>query len=180
MGHASLMRRAVIRTEECADLELDGLRVPCTLRRSSARYTLALRVDAYGRVVVYMPLAMPVDRMAEFVRLHQDWLHRQLNQVCRAEDVWRPGALLPYLGQRLRLEEVRGIERPQQHADCLRVPDLAQAHESVPACIGARPNGNSPPDCMPYANAMTCRCRLGVCPMPEAVGAVYPPAGWSV
>lgn len=133
MGHASLMRRAVIRTEECADLELDGLRVPCTLRRSSARYTLALRVDAYGRVVVYMPLAMPVDRMAEFVRLHQDWLHRQLNQVCRAEDVWRPGALLPYLGQRLRLEEVRGIERPQQHADCLRVPDLAQVHESVPA-----------------------------------------------
>lgn len=129
MGHARLMRRAAIRIKERADLELDGLRVPCTLRRSSAHHTLALRVDAWGWVVVYVS----VDCMADFVRLHQDWLRRQLNQVCRAEEVRRPGALLPYLGQRLRLEEARGIERPQLHADCLRVPDLAQAHESVPA-----------------------------------------------
>lgn len=133
MGFARLKRRAAIRTEERADLDLDGLRIPCLLRRSSARHSLAMRVDACGRVVVNMPLTMPVDRMGEFVRLHRDWLRRQLNQVCRAEEPWRPGMPLPFLGDRLRLEEARGIERVQLHADCLQVPDIAQARESVPA-----------------------------------------------
>jgi len=133
MGYSGLRRRAAIRTEERADLELDGLRVPCLLRRSSARRTLAMRVDACGRVVLNMPLGMPIDRMGEFVRRHQDWLRRQLNQVCRTEEPWRSGTLLPYLGGRLRLEEAADVRYPQRQGDCLRVPDLAQARESVPA-----------------------------------------------
>lgn len=133
MGLIRPQRRPLLRTEEQTDLELDGRRVPCLLRRSSARRTLAMRVDACGRVVVNMPLAMPVERMGEFVLLHRDWLRRQLDQVCRLDAPWRPGMLLPFLGDRLRLEEARGIAWPQRHADCLRVPDIAQARESVPA-----------------------------------------------
>lgn len=131
MGIARLKRRAALYTEEHADLELDGRRVPCLLRRSSARRTLAMRVDACGRVVVNLPLNLSLDRMGAFVHQHRDWLRRQLDQVCRAEAPWQPGRLLPFLGDRLRLEEARGIEQPQRHGDCLQVPDLGQARESV-------------------------------------------------
>lgn len=133
MGLVRRKRRAIVRTEERAELDLDGFRLACLLRRSSARRTLAMRVDNHGRVVVNMPLTMPMDYMGAFVRRHLDWLRRQLRQVCHADEPWREGALLPYLGDRLRLEEATGIERPQRQADCLRVPDIAGAHASVPA-----------------------------------------------
>lgn len=132
MGYARPRRRAAIRTEERADLELDGRQVTCLLRRSSARRTLAMRVNAHGRVVVNLPLTMSLDRMRAFMRRHQDWLRRQISQVCHVGQLWRPGTLLPYLGDSLRLEEAPDIERPQRLADCLLVPDIAQARESVP------------------------------------------------
>ncbi len=133
MGMARLKRRNALRTEERAELELDGARLPCLLRRSAARRTLAMRVDRHGRVVINLPLAMPVERIGGFVRLHQDWLRRQLDEIRRAGETWRPGTLLPYLGGWLRLEEVPGIDRPQRQADRLWVADIARAREPVTA-----------------------------------------------
>jgi len=44
--------------------------VPCLATPQFARRTLAMRVDACGRVILNMPLSMPIDRMVEFVRRH--------------------------------------------------------------------------------------------------------------
>lgn len=121
-----------MRREECAVVELDGMALACLLRRSSVRRSLALRVDAQGRVVVNLPMPMPLDAVQAFLRRHQDWLQRELNQVCRT-DLWRAGALLPYLGATLRLKESPALRQPQRVDDSLCVPRLAEAGEHVPA-----------------------------------------------
>lgn len=133
MRSTRLARRAAIRTEAHAELDLEGLKVACLLRYSTARRTVAMRVDAHGRVVINLPMATPVGHMEAFIRQHRDWLRRQIDQVCRAEASWASGALLPYLGGWLRLEEVPGIEVPQRRADCLLIPDLTRAQVTVPA-----------------------------------------------
>lgn len=78
-----------------------GQRIEYLLKRSSARRSLALKIDAQGRPQVNAPLTMPLYRIEHFLIRHVDWLQDQLAR--RIDLVWRTGARLPYLGGEIEL-----------------------------------------------------------------------------
>lgn len=121
----------MIRTESQGDLLLDGRRIPCRLRRSSARRSLAMRLEADGRVVVLAPLGLPELQLKDFIRRHADWLRRQLDRVGAFPDPWREGGRLPYLGGSLCLARAEGVSHPCRDGDRLLVPDPATARPAV-------------------------------------------------
>lgn len=73
------------------------------LKRSSARRTLALRVDSQGDVAVNAPLRLPLAHIEQFIHAHADWLHARLTRARAAAFVWQDGASLPFLGGNLTL-----------------------------------------------------------------------------
>jgi predicted metal-dependent hydrolase len=159
-----MSRRGIVRAEEAGQWELDGRPVACLLRRSSARRTLAMRVDGQGRVVVNLPLRAPVADVEAFLARHQGWLRDQLRRA-RAVFVWRVGRGLPFLGGSLGLTLASGTDGVRRDGDRLLVPDLDTASVSVPAWYRAE-----------------ARVRLGgrlCCPTPAPAGAACPPRGWS-
>ncbi len=88
---------------ELACQGLDGGVLAYQLRRSAARRSLALRVDAAGQVVVNAPSCIAVDVIEAFILRHADWLRPRLDARSRRLD-WRSGMSLPYLGQSLTLD----------------------------------------------------------------------------
>lgn len=121
-----------MRAEEAGQWQLDGRTVACLLRRSSARRTLAMRVDGSGRVVVNLPLRAPVAAVEEFLARHADWLRAQLLRARQDTDPWREGGKLPFLGGSLRLTVDSGTDSARREGDRLLVPDLRRAPDSVP------------------------------------------------
>lgn len=95
-------RRAIVRREEAAAIELDGRPVAYLLKRSSARHTLALRVQDNGRFWVNAPLATPRQQIELFILRHAQWLRGRL-AVQSAPFQWRDGMVLPYLGSLVHL-----------------------------------------------------------------------------
>lgn len=96
-------RSATVRREQSlASLELDGETFTYLLKRSSARRSLALRVNAEGMAQVNAPWSMSQARIETFLRQHADWLRKQLARH-RAEPAWGDGMALPFLGDELRL-----------------------------------------------------------------------------
>ncbi len=128
-----MRRRAAIRTEEVDQLHLGGTPVTCLLRRSSARRSLAMRVDSQGRVVVNAPLHAPVRTIREFVARHADWLRGQLARLPLGAGLWQAGSALPFLGETLLLGVDSGVPYPYRDGGRLHVPDLEVAGEAVPA-----------------------------------------------
>lgn len=104
------MRHRIARNQEETSIELAGQRFPYTLKRSSARRTLALRVAESGSIVVNAPLRLPHGHVEAFIRQHVDWLMQRLARRPEAI-VWRDGLRLPFLGGELRLTH-RGIAGP--------------------------------------------------------------------
>lgn len=90
-------RRAIVRREEAAAIELDGRPVAYLLKRSSARRTLALRVQDNGRVWVNAPLATPQQQIELFILRHAQWLRGRLASQSLPFQ-WQDGMVLPYLG----------------------------------------------------------------------------------
>lgn len=123
--------RGVTRSEAQGHLELDGRRIPCRLRRSSARRSLAMRIEADGRVVVLAPLILPESQLEDFIRRHADWLRRQLDRVAAFQDPWHDGGRLPYLGGDLHLTRAEGVIHPCRDSDRLLVSDPATARPAV-------------------------------------------------
>jgi predicted metal-dependent hydrolase len=105
-----LKRPRIARHEEEARIELAGRHFPYTLKRSSARRTLALRVQESGTIVVNAPLRLPQGHVEAFIRQHVDWLMQRLARRPEAL-VWRDGLRLPFLGGALRLTH-RGVAGP--------------------------------------------------------------------
>jgi len=97
-----MFRRRIRRDEVVARLDLPGLPLDYLLKRSSARRTLALKVNAQGQAQVNAPLAMPLPQIEAFLVRHADWLRGHLAQR-PAPFAWVDGARLPYLGGELRL-----------------------------------------------------------------------------
>lgn len=95
-------RRPIRREQALASLDLPGQRIDYLIKRSSARRSLALRVNADGRAQVNAPLSMPMARIEAFLFRHADWLRKQLAGQDVGSD-WREGMPLPYLGGELRL-----------------------------------------------------------------------------
>lgn len=96
-------RRPIERQEEARELALPGEAIAYTLKRSSARRTLSLRVSEAGTVTVNAPLRMAAYRIDAFMHKHADWLRRQLAQAQTLDFAWREGIELPYLGESRRL-----------------------------------------------------------------------------
>lgn len=94
--------RSVLRQEEDAAIELDGRPLPYLLKRSSARRTLALRVQDNGRIWVNAPMATPRQQIELFILRHARWLRERLEQQA-TELAWGDGMALPYLGRRLHV-----------------------------------------------------------------------------
>ncbi len=113
--------RSPIRSEAQVLLDLDGRQVPCLLRRSSARRTLTLRVDAAGRVVVNLPMDLAACVLKDFLARHLDWLRLRLDE--QGAPLWQEGASLPYLGQTLLLARRQGIEAARRAGEYLLVPE---------------------------------------------------------
>lgn len=153
--------RHVRREEHLASLVLPDGPLAYLLKRSSARRTLALRVNARGQAQVNAPLAMPLDRIEAFLRRHADWLRHHLAQR-PAIFAWVDGARLPYLGGELRLQFAAGPMR--QDGDRLLCPvvgteaaALAWYRDQARRVLGER-------------LAEQCR-RLGLAPLPWRLSA---------
>lgn len=114
------VRRPVRREQTLSSLEIDGERVVYLLKRSSARRSLALRVNADGLAQINAPLAMPGQRIEAFLARHADWLRAQL--ASRSLGVaWTGGMALPYLGEWLVLAvapDAQDVGRVDTHLRC--------------------------------------------------------------
>lgn len=97
-----IFARRVRREESEARLDLPGLRLDYLLKRSSARRSLALKINPQGRAQVNAPLAMPMAHIEAFLLRHADWLLRHL-EARPAGLEWVDGMRLPYLGSELQL-----------------------------------------------------------------------------
>jgi predicted metal-dependent hydrolase len=121
-----MFRRRIRREEGLASLDLAGWRLDYLLKRSSARRTLTLKINALGQTQVNAPLAMPLAQIETFLRRHADWLRDRLERQ-PAAFAWEVGARLPYLGGELSLEFAPGAVRQQD--DRLSAP--AQGTEAA-------------------------------------------------
>ncbi|TCS72613.1 hypothetical protein EDC61_10423 [Sulfuritortus calidifontis] len=94
-----LRSRVIQRETEQRELRLGGELVAYTLKRSSARRTLALKVSEAGEVIVNAPWRMALWRIEAFVAQHAAWLRERLQAAQRRDPAWHEGMALPYLGQ---------------------------------------------------------------------------------
>lgn len=104
----------MVASEQAHDVDIDGLRIRLTLRRS-ARRSFALQVDHRG-ARVSVPASAPLADVDHFVRGHGAWL---LERLRRAQEQPRvplltpaDGIVLPLFGRSLRLR-VAAIRRVQ-------------------------------------------------------------------
>lgn len=74
-----------------------------TLKRSSARRTLALQVREAGRIVVQAPGHTPLSEVEGFIRQHLPWLRARLEASARRDVVWNYGMALPFMGGSISL-----------------------------------------------------------------------------
>lgn len=84
-------------------MALHDRRVPYTLKRSSARRTLALQVSEAGAVTVNAPMRMAWQHIEAFLIKHVAWLTSRLERARASDFAWQDGAELPYLGGLRRL-----------------------------------------------------------------------------
>jgi predicted metal-dependent hydrolase len=141
-----MKRRRIARQEEAARIDLAGVDVPYLLKRSSARRTLALRVQESGQLVVNAPLRLPQSHIDGFIRQHVDWIRQHLERRTEAP-VWRDGMRLPFLGGELRLTH-RGAAGPLPTQLSLDFDDApgTTANDATPVLDGDRlicPGGRS-------------------------------------
>ncbi|MFA5083428.1 MAG: SprT family zinc-dependent metalloprotease [Hydrogenophilaceae bacterium] len=128
-----MFRRRIRREQTLASLDLAGQQIDILLKRSSARRSLTLRVNAQGQAQVNAPLAMPLPRIEDFLARHVSWLQAQL--VHRPDEAaWADGAKLPYLGDDLHLQLAFAIEGEPVRREGLRL--VCSATEVADAVTG--------------------------------------------
>lgn len=96
----------------------------------SKRRTLALQIDAGGRLIVRAPLHLPRAEIERFVQLRAGWIHKhqQRSRVeVRPEHVFQPGERFLYLGVEYPFEIV-AAQRPalQLHDGIFQLSHSAQ------------------------------------------------------
>ncbi len=91
---------------------LAGLPIPYTLKRSSKRRSIALRIDDSG-LTVSMPLRAPEHWLNEVLQDRARWVIEKLNGwQARKQDavIWADGEFIPYLGEQLTLRVTQGLQ----------------------------------------------------------------------
>ncbi|BBP03271.1 hypothetical protein TPL01_06960 [Sulfuriferula plumbiphila] len=93
------------RSSETRSVSLNGEKLGYTLKRSNARRTLALTINASG-LSVSAPWRLPLTEVERFIAHKADWVRAKLDAakpVPAPVIDWRDGMLLPYLGGQLHL-----------------------------------------------------------------------------
>lgn len=93
------------RSSETRSVSLNGEKLGYTLKRSNARRTLALTINASG-LSVNAPWRLPLTEVERFIEHKADWVRAKLDAVKSVPAPvidWRDGMLLPYLGGQLHL-----------------------------------------------------------------------------
>lgn len=93
------------RTSETRSISLDGENLDYILKRSNARRTLALTINASG-LSVNAPWRLPLTEVERFIAHKADWVRAKLDAIKSVPAPvidWCEGMLLPYLGDQLQL-----------------------------------------------------------------------------
>ena len=93
------------RSSETRSVSLNGEKLGYTLKRSNARRTLALTINASG-LSVNAPWRLPLTEVERFITHKADWVRAKLDAVKSVPAPvldWHDGMLLPYLGDQLHL-----------------------------------------------------------------------------
>lgn len=85
------------------ELQLAHLRLPLTFRRSMQARRLSMKLNPDRRLTVTGPRRATVRQVEAFVLRHADWVQAQIGKL-QAPVLLLPGALVPVLGQTVRLE----------------------------------------------------------------------------
>ncbi|MCX7628476.1 MAG: M48 family metallopeptidase [Methylophilaceae bacterium] len=86
---------------------IEGREIPYSLKTSTRRRTVGIRIDRHG-LAVSIPATMPRRDVPAVLLRHGDWITRKLAQLAATlaaspSQEWRDGAILRYLGQDIRL-----------------------------------------------------------------------------
>lgn len=104
-------------------IEIDGRRIPYTIRRS--RRARWMRAEFAPDLVVVLPEKTDAARIDDFLRRHRRWLQRSLKRTARLAEWPRAplthASLVPFLGASLRLDLNLGPERVGRLGDALIV-----------------------------------------------------------
>lgn len=117
------------RSSEDRCIVLHGVNRQYSLKRSTARATLALTVNATG-LIVHAPWLLPVHHIERFVHEKASWIAEKL--ACHAashpaEASWQEGMPLWYLGERVLLSVGAHIRHVRLDERVLYAPSLASA-----------------------------------------------------
>ena len=126
--------RVVRREQSLCRLVLEGEPVDYLLKRSGARRSLSLRVNAEGMAQVNAPWSMHHAQIETFLRQHADWLKKQLTRS-RLELVWTSGLSLPFLGRELEFEWVPVVQSKSVRLDGSRLVCEAPAGYQEPLVV---------------------------------------------
>jgi predicted metal-dependent hydrolase len=111
---------------------LAGKHITYTLKRSSRRRSIGLRIDDKG-LTVSMPLRTPEKWLDSVLQERADWVVGKLEgwQARRPQQInWIDGEHIPYLGELVRLRVMPGSRAPaQQYGDELHIRGDAAAIE---------------------------------------------------
>jgi len=117
-------------TEQRATV-LAGKHISYTLKRSSKRRSIGLRIDDRG-LTVSMPLRASEDWLHQVLQQRAGWVVEKLDGWQARKPLqqrWADGECIPYLGELLTLRVVQGLyaAAPQQHGDELRLTLRSEA-----------------------------------------------------
>lgn len=121
------MYRRIVRTEEPGRLIIADRQLMFTLKRSSARRSVALHIDHRG-LTVYAPLRLSDVHWERFLIDRADWVFRHLDLHRHAVMDWREGATVYWLGRRLSL-------MTDPRPGCRVVANALRVGETAPAKI---------------------------------------------
>lgn len=115
------------RSNEVRQIVLHGAKQSYNLKRSSARRTLAITINAQG-LVVHAPWAMALLQIERFVLDKADWVVEKLAahvRIAPAAPIWQHGMVLRVLGTELTLVVGAHIGAVSMRDSVLYAPELA-------------------------------------------------------
>lgn len=122
-GTAAKPRKPKTPPTEIRAAQFAGREISYTLKRSSRRRSIGLRIDDKG-LTVSMPHRTPEGLLADVLSDRAGWIIEKLDgwQDRRAPPIcWADGACIPYLGEQLTLCVEPGMKPVVQQHDCLHV-----------------------------------------------------------
>ena len=115
------------RSNEIRQIVLHGAKQSYSLKRSSARRTLAITINAQG-LIVHAPWVLPLLQIERFIVDKADWIAQKLAvhvRVVPTAPIWQHGMVLRLLGTELTLVVGAHIGAVSMRDSVLYAPELA-------------------------------------------------------